>query len=108
MPPKIRELIANLERQGFINRGSKESHKNYEYILGFRVTVFGEFDDAAHKYQEKFFKDAIGKLKSKVFARSEKFSFGDCLVEIFGKEIKYVDKYEKDSGLDFGKRMKLG
>jgi len=30
MPPKIRELIAELERNGFTNRGGKGSHRNGE------------------------------------------------------------------------------
>jgi predicted RNA binding protein YcfA (HicA-like mRNA interferase family) len=29
MPPKIRELIAELERSGFTNRGGKRSHRNF-------------------------------------------------------------------------------
>ena len=29
MPPKIRELIAELERAGFRNRGGKGSHRNF-------------------------------------------------------------------------------
>jgi predicted RNA binding protein YcfA (HicA-like mRNA interferase family) len=28
---KIRELIADLERAGFLNRGGKGSHRNYKY-----------------------------------------------------------------------------
>jgi predicted RNA binding protein YcfA (HicA-like mRNA interferase family) len=29
MPPKIRELAAQLEQAGFTNRGGKGSHRNY-------------------------------------------------------------------------------
>lgn len=29
MPPKVRDLLAELERAGFINRGGKGSHRNY-------------------------------------------------------------------------------
>ena len=29
MPPKIRELISELERAGFRNRGGRGSHRNY-------------------------------------------------------------------------------
>jgi hypothetical protein len=29
MPPKIRELIAKLERAGFVNRGGHGSHRNF-------------------------------------------------------------------------------
>jgi len=38
MPPKIRELINELERNGFTNRGGKGSHRNYEHFSGYRVT----------------------------------------------------------------------
>ena len=63
MPPRIRELIAELERNGFVNRGGKGSHRNYEHILGIRVTVSGKSGDDARKYQEKIVKDAIRKVK---------------------------------------------
>jgi predicted RNA binding protein YcfA (HicA-like mRNA interferase family) len=29
MPPKIRELIADLEKAGFADRGGKGSHRNF-------------------------------------------------------------------------------
>lgn len=29
MPPKIRDLIAELERAGFVNRGGKGNHRNF-------------------------------------------------------------------------------
>ena len=29
MPPKIRELMAELEKAGFVNRGGKGSHRNF-------------------------------------------------------------------------------
>ncbi len=65
MPPKIRELIAELERNGFTNRGGKGGHRNYEHILGVRLTVSGKLGDDARKYQEKLVKDAIKKVKTK-------------------------------------------
>jgi len=63
MPPKIRELIAELERNGFINRGGKGSHRNYEHILGVRLTISGKLGDDARKYQEKLVKNSIKKVK---------------------------------------------
>lgn len=39
MPPKIRELIAQLERNGFVNRGGKGSHRNYEHPAGLKLTI---------------------------------------------------------------------
>ena len=65
MPPKIRELITELERNGFTNRGGKGSHRNYEHILGIRLTVSGKLGDDARKYQEKLVEDAIKKVKTK-------------------------------------------
>lgn len=31
MPPKIKQLIAELERNGFVNRGGKGSHRNFKH-----------------------------------------------------------------------------
>jgi predicted RNA binding protein YcfA (HicA-like mRNA interferase family) len=56
MPPKIRELIAQLERNGFINRGGKGSHRHYEHPLGERLTISGKEGDDAKRYQEKLVK----------------------------------------------------
>lgn len=63
MPPKIRELIAELERNGFMNLGGKGSHRNYEHPLGERLTISGKIGDDAKKYQEKLVKNAIKKVK---------------------------------------------
>jgi len=65
MPPKIRELIAELERNGFENRGGKGNHRNYEHVSGFRVTISGKTGDDARKYQEQLVKNAIKKVKTK-------------------------------------------
>lgn len=32
-PRKIRELIRDLEKAGFVNRGGKGSHRNYEHPI---------------------------------------------------------------------------
>ena len=65
MPPKIRELIDELERNGFTNRGGKGSHRNYEHFSGYRVTISGKLGNDAKKYQEKLVKDAIREVKEK-------------------------------------------
>ena len=60
MPPKIRELIRELEKMGFSNRGGKGSHRNFihpDYPL--TVTVSGKEGDDAKPYQTK----AIAKVK---------------------------------------------
>ncbi len=59
MPRKIRELIRDLERASFANRGGKGSHRNYEHPSGARVTVSGQLGDDAKPYQEREVKDAI-------------------------------------------------
>ena len=65
MPPKIRELIAELERNGFINRGGKGSHRNFEHFSGYRITISGKLGNDAKNYQEKLVKEAIKKVKTK-------------------------------------------
>ncbi|MYD61839.1 MAG: addiction module toxin, HicA family [Gemmatimonadetes bacterium] len=60
MPQKIRALISDLERAGFINRGGKGSHRNYEHPKGMRVTISGKLGDDAKPYQEKEVKRNIG------------------------------------------------
>ena len=52
MPRKLRELIKDLEKAGFINRGGKGSHRNYEHPRGMRVVISGSPGDDAKPYQE--------------------------------------------------------
>lgn len=59
MPRKIRELITDLEKAGFINRGGKGSHRNYLHPLGIAVTISGRSGDDAKPYQEKIVKQKI-------------------------------------------------
>ncbi len=59
MPRKIRELIRDLERANFANRGGEGSHRNYEHSTGARVTISGQLGDDAKPYQEREVKDAI-------------------------------------------------
>ena len=59
MPRKIRQLIAELEKAGFINRGGKGSHRNFEHSKGLRVTLSGKPGDDAKHYQEKTIKITI-------------------------------------------------
>jgi predicted RNA binding protein YcfA (HicA-like mRNA interferase family) len=60
MPRKIRELIAELENHGFVNRGGKGSHRNFTHPRVVRpVTISGRDGDDAKKYQEKAIKAAI-------------------------------------------------
>ena len=60
MPKKVRELISELERNGFVNRGGKGSHRNFTHPRVTRpVTISGDPGDDAKKYQEKAVKAAI-------------------------------------------------
>ena len=60
MPRKIRELIAELEKHVFVNRGGKGSHRNFTHLRVARpVTISGDSGDDAKKYQEKAVKAAI-------------------------------------------------
>ncbi|MBM4313747.1 MAG: type II toxin-antitoxin system HicA family toxin [Deltaproteobacteria bacterium] len=53
MARKIRQLIKDLEKAGFINRGGKGSHRNYIHPKGVAITVSGKLGDDAKCYQEK-------------------------------------------------------
>lgn len=53
MPRKVRELIRDLERAGFVNRGGKGSHRNYLHPRGARITISGGMGDDAKPYQER-------------------------------------------------------
>ena len=53
MPRKIRQLIADLERAGFVNRGGKGSHRNFVHPKRIKVTLSGRTGDDADFYQER-------------------------------------------------------
>ena len=53
MPRKVRQLIADLDRAGFVNRGGKGSHRNYIHPSGARVTISGQPGHDALHYQER-------------------------------------------------------
>lgn len=59
MPQKIRELIQRLERAGFLNRGGKGNHRNYEHPKGLRVTLSGNLGADCKPYQARTVQDAI-------------------------------------------------
>ena len=63
MPRKIRELIGELERAGFVDRGGKGSHRNFTHSKGQRVTLSGRTGDDAYPYQEKKVQSAIKESK---------------------------------------------
>jgi predicted RNA binding protein YcfA (HicA-like mRNA interferase family) len=64
MPRKIRELIRDLERAGFINEGGKGSHRKFVHPKTRSVVIAGKEGDDAKQYQEKAVKRAIEESKS--------------------------------------------
>ena len=64
MPPKVRELIAQLERAGFEHRGGKGSHRNYVHPrLSKPVTISGKLDEDAKRYQVRAVNSAIAEIE---------------------------------------------
>lgn len=64
MPPKIRELVAKLEKAGFANRGGKGSHRNYVHPrVSKPITVSGKLGDDAKLYLTKAVQKAIEESK---------------------------------------------
>jgi len=63
MPRKVRQLIADLERAGFVNRGGKGSHRNYGHANGWRLTLSGHPGDDAKYYQERDVRRALAAVK---------------------------------------------
>lgn len=59
MPRKIRELIKELEKAGFVSRGGRGSHQNYLHAKGIVLTISGTPGDDAKPYQEKIVKKKI-------------------------------------------------
>jgi predicted RNA binding protein YcfA (HicA-like mRNA interferase family) len=64
MPPKIKKLIKDLERAGFVNRGGKGSHRNFVHPeVTKTITISGKLGDDALLYQERDVKKAIEESK---------------------------------------------
>ncbi len=63
MPRKVRQLIAELKRAGFVDRGGKGSHRNFVHVKGFRVSVSGNPGDDAKHYQEREVRRALDATK---------------------------------------------
>ncbi len=64
MPRKIRELIRDLQRAGFSDRGGKGSHRNFVHPKVVKsVTISGNEGDDAKSYQEKAVRLAIEESK---------------------------------------------
>jgi predicted RNA binding protein YcfA (HicA-like mRNA interferase family) len=64
MPPKIRDLIADLERAGFENRGGRGSHRNYVHpALSKPITISGKLGADAKRYQVRAVWNALAELQ---------------------------------------------
>ena len=64
MPPKIRELVAQLEAAGFENRRGKGSHRNFLHPRAGRpVTISGQLGNDAKHYQIRAVRTALEELK---------------------------------------------
>ncbi len=63
MPPKIRELIKQLEKADFKSRGGKGSHRNFIHPKGIAITVSGKAGTDAKKYQESEVKRKVIEAK---------------------------------------------
>ena len=64
MPPKIRELVAELERAGFVDRGGRGDHRNFVHPHVVKpVTISGRLGDDARPYQVRAVRRAIGELQ---------------------------------------------
>jgi len=65
VPSKVRDLVADLERAGFIDRGGKGSHRNFVHPNVSRpVTIAGALGDDAKQYQVRAVKRAVEESKS--------------------------------------------
>ena len=65
MPPRVKELIAELEKAGFADRGGKGSHRNYVHPKVARpITISVPLGDDAKHYQVRAVRRAIEESKS--------------------------------------------
>jgi predicted RNA binding protein YcfA (HicA-like mRNA interferase family) len=64
MPRKVRDLIEDLGKAGFVNRGGRGSHRNFVHgKLKKPVTISGHDGDDAKRYQEKAVEAAIREVQ---------------------------------------------
>jgi predicted RNA binding protein YcfA (HicA-like mRNA interferase family) len=63
MPRKIKQLIRELEKAGFINRGGKGSHRNFVHPdVDTPITISGKLNDDAKPYQERAIRVVLEEL----------------------------------------------
>jgi predicted RNA binding protein YcfA (HicA-like mRNA interferase family) len=60
MPPKIKDLISDLKKAGFTDRGGKGSHRNFVHpSMAKPITISGNPGADAKRYQIRAVKLAI-------------------------------------------------
>jgi predicted RNA binding protein YcfA (HicA-like mRNA interferase family) len=65
MPPKVRELVAELQKAGFTDRGGKGSHRNFVHPkVSKPITISGAPGEDAKHYQARAVKRAVEESKS--------------------------------------------
>jgi predicted RNA binding protein YcfA (HicA-like mRNA interferase family) len=65
LPPKIRELIADLKSAGFVAEPGKGSHRNFSHpSVKQQITISGQLGSDAKPYQIKVVKRAIEEAES--------------------------------------------
>jgi predicted RNA binding protein YcfA (HicA-like mRNA interferase family) len=64
MPRKIRQLIRDLERAGFVLKSAKGSHRKFRHPrLPGSLTISGQLGDDAKPYQERDVKNALRSIE---------------------------------------------
>lgn len=64
VPPKIKQLIKDLEKAGFVDIGGKGSHRNFVHPkLAKPITISGKLGHDALSYQVKEVKKALKESK---------------------------------------------
>lgn len=58
MPKKLTVLLMELVKAGYVNRGGKGSHRNYEHASGHRLLV-SVHKGEAKRYQQRDIEEAI-------------------------------------------------
>ncbi|MCK5540735.1 MAG: type II toxin-antitoxin system HicA family toxin [Deltaproteobacteria bacterium] len=59
----MKQIIKELEKAGFSNRGGKGSHRNFYHGKGVALTISGKLNDDVKSYQEKLVKLKIDEVK---------------------------------------------
>jgi len=64
MPRRVRDLLNDLIRAGFLDRGGKGSHSNLKHPSGVRITISGSLDGDAKPDQERDVARALKEAQS--------------------------------------------